>query len=180
MNRDTNKLLESLKGRLGEAALTYSVARPHVGALLKTIEPTTRKDTLKRIAQAIPSYPVLMAWFQQRLADPMSKGKLSVYSVLDTFGEPLLVWKDRNDISDDDSEWADMSSDLFFLKEVEKVVQAAAPATVAGQDTRDYANASVKLERLTSLVRSLVRNGGNDKVRAEATALCAEVMDILK
>lgn len=45
---------------------------------------------------------------------------------------------------------------------------------------RDYFEASLKQERLSSLIRKLVNSGDDDKARAEALALCAEISAILK
>ena len=45
---------------------------------------------------------------------------------------------------------------------------------------RDYFEASLKQERLSSLIRKLVNSGDDDKARTEALALCAEITAILK
>lgn len=45
---------------------------------------------------------------------------------------------------------------------------------------RDYALARAKGMQLTALLGKLADGGDDDKVRAEATALCAKITDILK
>ena len=177
MNAKINSSLESIAHRLSEAALTYATVRPHVGALLKTIKPTTRKDTLKRIADAIPEFPVVLAWFQQQIASNANSFPPS--PVEDLFGDPFWGWKSRHEL-DEDPKWEELSLDPYFRTAIEAVVRAAPPAQVAGQDTRDYLQAQTDALRLTELLKKLASGGGDERARKDAIKYCENIISTLE
>jgi hypothetical protein len=176
MNAEINSSLESIARRLDEAALTYANVVPHVGALLKTIKPTTRKDTLNRVADAIPQFPVVLAWFQQQMAS--NNNKFPAYAVEDLFGDAFWGWKSRHEL-DEDPKWEELSRDPYLRTAIEAVVRNAPKAQVAGQDTRDYLQMQTDALRLTELLKKLAGGDGDERSRKDAIKYCEKIISAL-
>jgi hypothetical protein len=115
----TSKLAEEINDLM--EASEFSNAKEAGRRLFQRVRPKkTRAATLKAIASAITKDTILMDIFSDMAVKYRASGGVSYHNVADVLGDTIAMWKDRNEMDED--EFDSLSTDPFLAKAINLAV----------------------------------------------------------